>query len=151
MKFSTTEEYGVRCLLQIARAGNNSMTIAEISAAEGLSEPNVAKILRLLRIDGVITSERGREGGYSLSMAPEEIVMGNVLAALGNRILDDEFCDKHSGVRNFCVHSVDCSVISLWENVQSAVDSVLFSTKLADLLPKEKSVDRVTINVDGRP
>lgn len=151
MKFSTTEEYGVRCLLQIARAGKNSMTIAEISAAEGLSEPNVAKILRLLRIDGVITSERGREGGYSLSMAPEEIVLGNVLAALGDRIIDDEFCHKHRGLRNFCVHSVDCSVISLWENVQTAVDSVLFSTKLADLLPRETSIDKVTINIDGRP
>ncbi len=147
MKFSTIEEYGVRCLLQIARAGEESLTIAEISEAEGLSESNVAKILRLLRIDGVITSERGSQGGYSLSKAPEQIVMGTVLAALGNRIIDDEFCDKHSGVRNFCVHSVDCSVISLWENVQAAVDGVLFSTTLADLLPKQTNDEPVSISL----
>ncbi len=147
MKFSTIEEYGVRCLLQIARAGEESLTIAEISEAEGLSESNVAKILRLLRIDGVITSERGSQGGYSLSKAPEQIVMGTVLAALGNRIIDDEFCDKHSGVRNYCVHSVDCSVISLWENVQAAVDGVLFSTTLADLLPKQTNDEPVSISL----
>ena len=149
MKFSTSEEYGVRCLLQIARCRGGSMTIPEISSAEGLSESNVAKILRILRIGGFIVSERGREGGYSLSRAPEEIVMGKVLASLGNRIVDDEFCAKHSGVREFCVHSIDCSVISLWENVQEAVDGVLFSTTLADLLPRTGESDRVAISLDS--
>lgn len=138
MKFSTQEEYGIRCLLQIARGGiGTSVTIPEISAAEGLSESNVAKLVRLLRIGGFITSERGRDGGYALAHDASEIVVGNVLACLGERIVGDDFCEKHSGVRNFCVHTVDCTVISLWERVQSAVDGVLFSTTLADLLPKE--------------
>ena len=75
--------------------------------------------------------------------------MGKVLASLGNRIVDDEFCAKHSGVREFCVHSIDCSVISLWENVQEAVDGVLFSTTLADLLPRFAESDRVAISLDS--
>ena len=145
MKFSTQEEYGVRCLLQIARAAERgALTIPEISQAEGLSEANVAKLLRLLRLGGFILSERGRDGGYTLARDPQEIVLGNVLAALGERIIGDDFCEKHSGVRSFCVHTVDCSVISLWERVQSAVDGVLFTTTLRDLLP-ETSVTTVEV------
>lgn len=137
MKFSTQEEYGLRCLLQIARAGQGrSLTIPEISQAEGLSEANVAKILRILRLGGFIQSERGRDGGYTLAKAPEEIVIGSVLAALGGRIIKDDFCARYSGVKSICVHSVDCAVISLWENVQNAIDEVLFNTRLSSLIPK---------------
>ena len=115
MKFSTQEEYGLRCLLQIARAGGGrSLTIPEISQAEGLSEANVAKILRILRMGGFIRSERGRDGGYALAKPPEEIILGNVLASLGGRIVEDDFCSRHSGVQRICVHSVDCTVMSLW-------------------------------------
>lgn len=147
MKFSTQEEYGLRCLLQIARAQGKSLTIPEISEAEGLSEANVAKLLRILRMGGFIHSERGRDGGYTLSMEPEGIVLGNVLAALGGRIIEDDFCEKHSGVKRFCIHSVDCTVITVWENVQRAIDDVLFKTKLSDLLPTStKEPDLVQVH-----
>jgi len=147
MKFSTQEEYGVRCLLQIARAGEGeALTIPEISQAEGLSEATVGKLLRLLRIGGFILSERGRDGGYTLARDPSEIVLGNVLAALGDRIIGDDFCEKHSGVKNFCVHTIDCTVFSLWERVQSAVDEILFSTTLRDLLPGRSPA---TVEVTG--
>ncbi len=140
MKFSTQEEYGLRCLLQIARADNGrSLTIPEISQAEGLSEANVAKLLRILRMGGFVKSERGRDGGYTLAKKPQEVVLGSVLASLGDRIIEDDFCIKHSGVKRLCVHSVDCTVMTLWENVQGAIDNVLFNTRLCDLLPHEQT------------
>ena len=50
MKLSATEEYGLRCLLQLAKCGDGrSLTIPEISRAEGLSVPNAAKLMRVLR------------------------------------------------------------------------------------------------------
>lgn len=141
MKFSTQEEYGLRCLLQIARAGQGiSLTIPEISEAEGLSEANVAKVLRLLRMGGFVQSERGRDGGYALAKRPEEIVIGNVLAVLGGRMIQEDFCVRHSGIKPMCVHSVDCAVISLWENVQTAIDEVLFNTRLSSLIPRPVEV-----------
>jgi Mn-dependent DtxR family transcriptional regulator len=68
MKLSTQEEYGLRCLLQLARAGDAaSLTIAEMSEREGISSPNVAKIMRILRRAGLVRSTRGKAGGYYLS------------------------------------------------------------------------------------
>ena len=66
MKLSAQEEYGLRCLLQMASRGNEaSLSIPEISRAEGLSVPNVAKLMRLLRIAGFVKSVRGQSGGYN--------------------------------------------------------------------------------------
>ncbi|HNL27895.1 MAG TPA: Rrf2 family transcriptional regulator, partial [bacterium] len=89
MKFSTQEEYGLRCLLQIARSTNkNGMTIPQISQAEGLSEANVAKMLRILRMGGIIESARGHEGGYRLARTADQIRIGDVLTVLGGRLFD---------------------------------------------------------------
>ena len=61
MKLSSQEEYGLRCLLQLARAGEGaSLTIAEMSEREGISAPNVAKIMRILRRAGLVKSTRGQ-------------------------------------------------------------------------------------------
>lgn len=134
MKFSSQEEYGLRCLLHVARKSDRSPTIAEISHAEGLSQPNVAKLLMILRRAEFVTSTRGQLGGYSLARDARDIRVGDVLAALGGRLYDDDFCRRHADNRQLCNRAVDCSIRSLWQRVQSAVDSSLESITLADLL-----------------
>src|SRR3954470_15511369 len=88
MKITSQEEYGLRCLLQLARA-QGSLTIPDIAAAEGLSVPYVAKLLSVLRQAGLIDSERGRTGGYRLAGAPADVSLGQVLLVLGERLFDE--------------------------------------------------------------
>ena len=99
MKISAQEEYGLRCLLQIARRGEAaSPSITEIAEAEGLSAPYAAKLLALLRQEGFIESTRGRSGGYRLNRPPTEIRIGSVLTALGEHLFaEGDFCQKHAG------------------------------------------------------
>ena len=148
MKFSSQEEYGLRCLLQIARRSlpvtadgqseeaGTSMTIPEISRVEGLSATHVAKILMILRKEGFITSTRGQTGGYTLARPASQITVGEVLNALGGRLFDAEFCRRHSGSLDVCTHDVECSIRSVWQIVQDAVDTVLLKLTLADMLSK---------------
>ena len=70
MKLSSSEEYGLRCLLQLARQTPGSLTIPEISQAEGITHHNVAKLLRILRQGGFVASARGQQGGYALAKPP---------------------------------------------------------------------------------
>ncbi len=138
MKFSSQEEYGLRCLLQLARRGTeSSMTIADISEAEGLSQAYVAKLLRILRISGFVDSVRGQEGGYTLARAPEELRLSEVLASLGGRFYKPGFCDHYAGNGDVCAHTFSCSIRPLWHRVQTAIDSVLEETTLHDLLETE--------------
>lgn len=136
MKLSSQEEYGLRCLLQLGRRDPSvSLTIPEISQMEGISTHNVAKLLRILRQRGFVTSERGQRGGYALARSADQIVVGEVLAALGGRLYDPSFCDHFGGNEITCLRSsTECSVRSLWDRVQQAVDQVLSQTTLHDLL-----------------
>lgn len=139
MKLSSHEEYGLRCLLRIGLAGpDESLTIPEISQAEGLSPSYAAKLLRMLRRGGFIKSARGKAGGYTLARPAAQIIIGDVIDGLGGRLFESKnFCHEHSGQTQICTRSVDCSVRSLWHAVQSVVDEVLSKTSLQDLLRSE--------------
>ena len=139
MKFSAQEEYGLRCLLRIAKfyAVEKSLTIPEISRAEGISEHNAGKILRVMRIGGLLESSRGQIGGYTLTRPPDQISVGEVLKVLGGRLFDDEFCSTHTGAMDICTNSIDCSVRSLWKMIQDSVDSVVSKMTLKDLMARE--------------
>ena len=141
MKLSAQEEYGLRCLLRVASAGEGeSLTIPEIGRAEALSIAYVAKLMRILRRGEFVKSVRGQTGGYALARKAENIPVGEVLAALGGRLFEPGFCDQFPGLDRLCTHSVDCSIRSLWRAVQSAVDSVLAGITLGDLLQKESDM-----------
>jgi Rrf2 family protein len=138
VKLSTQEEYGLRCLLQLARQGDEaSLTIAEMSQREGISSPNVAKILRILRRAGLVASTRGKAGGYTLARPAAQIPVGEVLAALGGRLFDSGFCERHSGLGHPCLNNSDCSIRPVLRHVQEAVDQVLAELTLKSLLRTE--------------
>lgn len=135
MKFSSQEEYGLRCLLQIARVGEKgSLTIPEISRLEDLTTTHVAKLLMILRRGGFVLSTRGQSGGYTIARPATELHVGEVLAVLGGRLYDDGFCTRHGGPSGTCAHDVDCSIRSVWEIVQHVVDDVLQNLTVADLI-----------------
>ena len=141
MKLSTQEEYGLRCLLRVGRAGaEGSVTISELARSEGISEPNVAKMMRVLRRGGFVRSTRGQSGGYSLARNPEEIAVGHVLAVLGGRLFDSNFCGTHAGSAVLCGHLGDCSIRFVWQTIQGAIDGVLVRLSLKDLLQSEREM-----------
>ena len=138
MKLSAQEEYGLRCLLTLARAEpGTSLTIPQIAEAERISGPNVAKLLRALKSGGFVVALRGQTGGYTLARNAAEINVGEALACLGGRIFDSQFCGRHSSATRGCGHNSDCSVRTVWRLVQRAVDDVLSGLSLADLLVEE--------------
>jgi Rrf2 family protein len=143
MKLSAQEEYGLRCLIRVASAGEDrSVTIPEISHAEGLSTHYVGKLMRILRQGSFVKSVRGQAGGYTLARRPEDITVAEVLAWLGGRLFDSGFCDQFSGLKRLCTHSIDCSIRSLWRAVQSALDVALSGITLSDLLQDESAMAR---------
>jgi Rrf2 family protein len=151
MKLSSQEEYGLRCLLHLGRQPfADGLTIPEISRAEGISEAYVAKLMRILRQAGFVTSARGQSGGYTLARVPAEINIAETLAALGGRLFDPEFCERHAGgEHDLCTHSVDCSIRSLWKSVQVTVDDLLSKVTLKDLLGNERETRSTVVTISA--
>jgi Rrf2 family protein len=137
VKLSTREEYGLRLLLQIARHEAKSLTLADLSRFEGIPQPNVAKLMRTLRKAGFVNSTRGQAGGYTLSRLPEEISIGEALAALGGRFFDSKFCERHAGIEALCMNLGDCSIRPVLRQLQVVVDQVLERLTLKSLLVRE--------------
>jgi Rrf2 family protein len=141
MKVSAQEEYGLRCLMQMARGGaEKSLSITEISRAEGLSAPNVAKLMRIMRLGGLVSSVRGQAGGYALARPAEDITLDQVLKVLGGPLFESQFCDRHTGIEKKCTHRGDCSMRPVWMKLQSLVGEVLTRTSLDDLLRNEEQM-----------
>jgi Rrf2 family protein len=140
MKITSQEEYGLRCLLRLARAEEGqSLTIPEVAAAEGLSAPYVAKLLSVLRQAGLIESVRGRAGGYRLAAPPAEVHLGRVLRVLGGTLFDDPgFCRDHPGTEtDSCVHLGACTLRALWGTLEVWMRRALDGITLADMLQGE--------------
>ena len=139
MKITAQEEYGLRCLLRLAQAEGQSLTLPEIAASEGLSVPYAAKLLSVLRQAGLIDSVRGRAGGYRLAKAPAQIALGSLLLTLGEPLYDEpNYCQRHAapGTDN-CVHHGGCTLRALWQTLDHWMRGTLNQVTLADLLQSE--------------
>ena len=98
MKITAQEEYGMRCLLRLAKSESGTITLPEVAAAEGLSLAYVGKLMGVLRHAGLLDSARGRSGGYRLAKPPHEIGLGSLLLVLGEPLFEEqEYCQKHAG------------------------------------------------------
>lgn len=144
MKITAQEEYGLRLLLRIASCKDEEgMSIPQLSEAEGLTPPYVAKLSRILRMKGFINSTPGNKGGYVLAMPADKIVINNVLKALGGPMFDTDFCGSHTGIMKFCTNSVDCSSRSLWQMIQFTLDQLLDKITLHDLVNSEENSSKI--------
>ncbi len=142
MKITSSEEYGIRILIRIASANPvEGLSIPQLSEAEKLTEPHVAKICRTLRMEGFINSTPGYKGGYVLAKPATQIIINDVLKALGGTLFDQQFCDAHTGLGRLCTNSVDCSTRSLWKMIQYTLDNLLNKLTLKDLMVNEKEVE----------
>jgi Rrf2 family iron-sulfur cluster assembly transcriptional regulator len=144
MKITAQEEYGLRILIRIASCkDSDGMNIPQLSEAEGISPHYVAKLTRILRMEGLINSTPGYKGGYILARSAKEIIINDVLKALGGPLFDKEFCGSHGGAMKICTHSVDCSSRSLWQMIQLVLDRFLDKITLHDLVNPEKESARI--------
>jgi Rrf2 family transcriptional regulator, iron-sulfur cluster assembly transcription factor len=144
MKITSQEEYGLRILLRIAKCPDKEgMTIQVLAAAEGLSIPYVAKLTRMLRMEGFINSTPGNKGGYILARPADLINVNEVLKILGGSLFEKSFCSDYSGILKLCTNSVDCSIRSLWQMIQVNIDQLLDNISLRELINSETKSDQM--------
>lgn len=134
MQLLAQDEYGLRCLVQVAQhRGPEPLTIQAVARREGLSPEYAAKLMRALRRAELVVSTRGAAGGYRLARPAGEISAWDVIEALGGSFFPNEFCDSHPGQLRDCIHTTNCHIRGLWSSVEGAVRSVMESVTVADL------------------
>lgn len=127
MKITAQEEYGLRCMMHLARVPfGETVNVRQIAEHEGLSVAYVEKLLYLLNRAGLTESVRGAQGGYRLALPAEQITLRQVLEALGGVLTADSLCSQFSGDRDICVHHGGCELHSVWSFVADYL-SVVFN------------------------
>ncbi len=143
MKITATEEYGMRCMLQLALRQGTTVSLSELAGAEGIAVPFAAKVLLRLRRAGLVAAPRGRRGGYALAEAAERITVLRILKALGKPLFDSTFCREHgSPDAADCSRLSDCSLRPVWAHFDALLGRFFENTTLADLATGERRTDR---------
>ena len=133
MKLSPLEEYGLRCLIQLARRGTaQPVTIRQISESEGLSTAYVGKLMFLLQRANLVQSTRGVQGGYLLAKPAGELSVFEVFQALDPSALED-VCGKFTGNEDACVHNGSCAIKHVWRGLSAHINGYLERVSLSDL------------------
>ena len=91
--------------------------------------PVVSKVLKSLAREGLLASQRGSKGGYTLARPPEDISVPEMITALEGPISLTE-CTVHPGA---CSQESSCDVREPWQRINAAVHSALAKITLADL------------------
>src|SRR5437763_15292438 len=87
----------------------------------------------MLRLSGFVVAARGT-GGYALARPANQIVLSDVMALLGGRLFEGEFCATHPGQLKTCIRLADCSARVLWRAIPAAVDDARKRATRQDLL-----------------
>jgi Rrf2 family iron-sulfur cluster assembly transcriptional regulator len=134
MKVTAIEEYGLRCMVLLARNWDNgSITLPEFAASENVSVPYAGKLMMILRKSGLVKAVRGRKGGYALARNPELIKLKEIFEVLGKPVFSADHCERFTGEKEICIHTEDCTVRGIWQVFEGFIGSFLEKVTLAEL------------------
>ena len=149
MKISAQEEYGLRCLVQLANLRDGeSLTLPQIAAREGISTANAGKLMWLLNRAGFVLSTRGTKGGYLLARPAAEIRLSEIIRVLDEDVMN-KHCGNYTGVLDLCVHNGDCGIRPVIVGLHEIVENALSRITLAQLVGSESSVDAMFHKIQG--
>ncbi|MDQ3323215.1 MAG: Rrf2 family transcriptional regulator [Acidobacteriota bacterium] len=141
MKISAQEEYGLRCLLQLAMLdASESLTLPQIAEREGISAANAGKLMWLLNKAGFVSATRGTKGGYTLARAASEIRLNEVIKVLDADAVENH-CQSYKGVLETCVHTGDCGIRPVIVGLHEIIQEALSQITLAQLIGNEAKVN----------
>jgi len=130
MQFTRAEGYGVLGIIYLANQERDQVIpLSEIAAAEDVPEKFLAKIFQNLTKTGIVKSHRGVKGGFSLSKAPDQITVREVVEAIQGpyhiiRCLNDEECCNKIDI---------CPLRDVLAEAESKLLQVFGSYTIADL------------------
>ncbi len=131
MRLTAFSDYTLRVLMYLGVRRDGLVTIAEIAAAYGISENHLMKVVHHLGRRGYIETVRGKGGGLRLAVAPEDIVVGEVVRGSEDSLALVECFDAE---RSECNIAPACLLKGIFRKAADAFYAELDRHTLADLL-----------------
>jgi Rrf2 family protein len=117
---TSKSRYAVVAMAELARSGSRPVPIAQVAERRGMPVQFLEQLFSTLRRDGLLQSQRGVKGGYTLARPPEEITVLEVVQSLDGRVGQE--ADEAGGI---------------WREGVGALRDVFSSTTIADIARRE--------------
>lgn len=128
---SSTAEYAVKAVLHLAaHADARPVRVGEVADALGIPRNYLSKILHELARAGVLTSSRGKHGGFQLAVPPEELSLLTVVSQF------DQISESRSCLlgKAQCSDRHACAVHWRWKALSEQIAAFFSETTVADLM-----------------
>ena len=136
MKLSTRARYGTRALLDLAlHYKSGPVLLKDVAGRQRISLSYLQHLIAPMVAEGIVGSTRGVGGGVWLAKPPEEISLGYIIGLLEGSLAPAECVDNPET----CSRSGACATQDVWGEIKEAIDTVLESMTLQNLVERQKS------------
>jgi Rrf2 family protein len=148
VRLTVKADYAIRAMAELAaRSDGTPIKAEELAEAQDIPRGFLLGILAELRNAGLVSSQRGHDGGFALRRAPKEITLADVIRAVNGPLA--MVGDDRPGEISYTGAATVLG--DVWVAVRASLRSVLERVTLADLangrLPN--SVERFTRDPDS--
>ena len=136
MKLSTRARYGTRALLDLAlHQSEELVSLKDIAQRQRISLQYLEHLMTPLITAGMVRSVRGPKGGVSLAKPPKQILLSEIIQLLEGSTAPVECVDNPK----LCPRSELCVTRDIWDELKKAMNGVLKSTTLQNLVERQES------------
>ncbi len=131
MMIFTKGRYALRFLVDLAEhQGEGYVPLKDVSVRQGISEKYLEIVVKELVKGGLLSSVRGKGGGYRLNRPPEEYRVKSVLELMEGPLAPVACLERGPDA---CPRSKDCRTLPLWQGLDKVISDYLAQFTLADL------------------
>ena len=145
MRVNKLTDYGIVIMTRIADMDQNKVhTAREISEDTKIPLPTVTRLLKTLSNNGLLNSQRGSQGGYSLSGSSEGISVANIIESFEGPIALTE-CSTNTCE---CSYETKCSMEEPWQKINNTVKNALEGISLNEMMGKNQNEGLLNLSMN---
>jgi Rrf2 family transcriptional regulator, nitric oxide-sensitive transcriptional repressor len=135
LQITRQTEYAIHTLLELASVPFGQMLQARsISERQEIPEVFLKKTIQLLALAGLVTTQRGAQGGVRLTVPGDQITIAQIITAIEGKVAIN-VCLAEG---NQCMNKSSCQVHRILKRAQDALVAELSRETLADILAKKE-------------
>ena len=144
MRINKLTDYGIVVMTRIADMDQNRVhTAREISEDTRIPLPTVTRLLKTLSGNGLLDSQRGSQGGYSLSRSSDDISVADIIEIFEGPIALTE-CSTNACE---CSYETKCSVEEPWQKINDTVKNALESISLNEMAGNSNNENLIGLSI----
>ena len=130
LKLTKKADYGLMAMKHLAEHGHGAACSAkDVAESYGIPQEALAKILQRLVRAGLLISQHGANGGYTLARGPETISAFEVIRAIDGPL----FITSCITVRGECDQSDRCTIREPLRRVNDSIEQVLRGISISEM------------------